>query len=611
MKLDLNAGSKPSTSDTKFDTAKKAAEAFFMSHLLYYRMLFGLGNKGTKEIVATAMRSVARRCDFDYNAKLFNDVMPKAIARAWIATRRKLKNVTRHFLLAPSENPAVISRDPDVEVPRLWRLAVKVMNRIPFVLDSRMFEACKKHAKSLKGQARKTYMPWHVAEVLSDVLRAMRKARAIYIEHGLLQLSGRGGQGGRGAFTMYFKISRSLFLFSRAYDVSRSAKKCIANALADKHGLCSKYGSITTWAKKIVEAYDVTSAAKADELSNALMWLEVCETGKTARGLAFDANTSGLVNQLCQFGSHGIRYFASMVDANHPRWKKLHRIFAKALMKSDKLSRFLDGLPMEAVIKIAKLITQPGMYAGGMNAITMQFFDGVEYNRNTKEWRLPKEHRKQTKVTLPLQDWMTVLVEDGMDNQEFLNEFCKEFAAPAHRVFLYTFPFIARLTAAFGKWAEEDPENLVLGIKGWKYQSLNWRLTKRRSDKPIKFGDGQKEKLYRCSESANTELMAFFAHNLDSAIMMMTVIRLKIMGIPCRWIHDAVIVPAPFIGIAMEVYNEVAMQVHSECHLPQPVQDILKKDDEGWEWEGYSGWKYKVDGKVVKGSRVPNLCSID
>jgi len=105
--------------------------------------------------------------------------------------------------------------------------------------------------------------------------------------------------------------------------------------------------------------------------------------------------------------------------------------------------------------------------------------------------------------------------------------------------------------------------------------------------------------------------MAFFAHNLDSAIMMMTVIRLKIMGIPCRWIHDAVIVPAPFIGIAMEVYNEVAMQVHSECHLPQPVQDILKKDDEGWEWEGYSGWKYKVDGKVVKGSRVPNLCSID
>ena len=544
----------PGTRTVREKTVEAAAAVFTRLHSFIDAMY--RRQRGSSEFVERLRSVVLEETGESFSSGTMTKV-EQAIFQAFLQHKPLLEGEPEYVNDKPQDEDPVVANHATIPIPALWAESYRYLGGVPFVLDRQIFDACRTHLQSLTPVEQQSYMPPHVEETTTQIETG---GIPVYLHWSEAQRSGRGNEGGRGVGPMFNPKARWWFVFKHKFKVSKKAKRFYMVSLCLKYGLKGER-DLDTWSKTILKLSDVSSKHEVEMLSHAKAWRDIQKSGKTNRGVEFDADTSGLVHLLMQWGQYSLHD----IDNLHGKWRKLHmRMVARLKVYCP----WMAGMSVKEILVWAKAITTPCMYGGGKRAITSQIF-GVEWDHAKNSWMIPSDGLE---IPTP---WVNLMKDIECPNKA-LERFEKTVGTKYAQMFRSCFPFVSKINKAAVEWATKTPiSERFVGMAGWRCPIVDYKELKKKMHPIYVENDGLdlKTNVSTLAESEHTDVLAKLIHGLDSYNMMLFVSRCKARGIPVRAIHDAVVIPIAFLEWGMLEFSRCFLETHRENHCPWSTPD--------------------------------------
>jgi hypothetical protein len=471
----------------------------------------------------------------------------------------------------PQVAQPVVTYNPDIEVGPLWTEAIQILNNRGVQLDETMAQAVCDHRAALVDIGTKqsvkdaeAYLPLAVQGIYVEMSKVDDPT---HMRHDDCQISGRlNGGDAQGADVVGSKWSRALFLTAEAKRVNTRARKFFEEKLKEHYSI----DDVGAWASSVIDAYDVSSHKKGEELSHALGWWDIITEGKTQRIAEFDAHTSGMAHMKLQTGN----WKRVDIDSKIRGWIKLYTHVGKRM----KTSPYIGHLTMAEILKEAKKAMATSQYGGGGRAIATQYIKDVAYDRKKKEWIIPSGAREQI-PELYYELFETNVYEGEVlpmpvldDLQEGLERFYKEVLKPHFKAFVDAFPWITDLNSEMIAWSEENAGKVIQYKDGFQRRIPRVKINRHGTKIKLNLYDAEGYRyptgVLPMEDSSFTEGLAMETHHLDALQMVLLIIR---GGGACVDIFP--ILDAACVNIAdlewLEINSgETFLEVHSEPHFP-------------------------------------------
>tara|TARA_R100000664_G_scaffold34217_1_gene55184 strand:- start:1276 stop:3048 length:1773 start_codon:yes stop_codon:yes gene_type:complete len=586
--LNITASETPSFIKETVDTYLEE-QGDYVSHLMWR---LGTKKQGKSGSIPDAIKRLLKPLPRRLGSVLDKKVTPKMIKQTRNYLAEKLESVEskkalfRYVLREPAPLNPVVSYNPDMEVGSLFPRAIEVLNNRPLKMDEQLVQAVVAHRASLpfnqENNERDKYLPLHVLQIIAEVVSV---DDPFYFDYNEMQESGRITERARGAGPVNNKIVRFLIEFDRKYKVSPKSKLNFESLLKKRYGL----ESVHDWASEVIKAYDVSSDHKLEELYLALAWHEIESTGETAKGIEFDADTSGFTHVLMQIGA----WKPEMIDSNHPKWIKLYKKLAKRLTRC----YWAGHLPWDELVSLAKKIVAPCQYGGGKHSIPAQILKGVAYNKHTEEWIIPKNI--ESLIPEYFKHFFMVEYKEGkkLDTPEFgdasdgLDLLTDQVFKGYHMLFKQTYPWVTDLNEKMINWAEAHVDQVITDEYGFQRTVHRWDFDDTMDKVPINWNDSRGFKhsggINPMTESSFTGLMANETHHKDAEQMALLILFLAGLDIPVVSILDAAIVPIEHAPDLQEAASRTFLEVHSK-----PTFCVGTEDFKAWDGPAPNVWNF-------------------